>query len=251
MAMNDEETVALIAGGHTFGKAHGAHKAEKCVGPDAGGAPIEKQGQGWENKCGKGHSEDTITSGLEGAWTSAPAKWTHQYLTNLYRFEWKQTKSPSGAIQWVPTDESIKTVPDAHIKGKFHAPIMFTTDLALRYDEAYGKITKRWLDNPKEFEQAFARAWFKLTHRDMGPRARYHGKDVPAEILSWQDPVPAHEGAKLSDKDVAALKAEVLVHFRSHPGSTAWASAASYRDSDMRGGANGARVALAPQNAGL
>ena len=250
MAMNDEETVALIAGGHTFGKAHGAHKVEDCVGPDAGGAPIEKQGQGWENKCGKGHSEDTITSGLEGAWTSAPAKWTHQYLTNLYRFEWKQTKSPSGAIQWVPTDESIKTVPDAHIKGKFHAPIMFTTDLALRYDEAYGKITKRWLDNPEEFEKAFARAWFKLTHRDMGPRARYHGNDVPAEILSWQDPVPAHKGAKISEKDIAALKAEVLKSGIAVPTlvRTAWASASSYRNSDMRGGANGARVALAPQN---
>ena len=187
MAMNDEETVALIAGGHTFGKAHGAHKAEKCVGADAGGAAIEKQGQGWENKCGKGHSEDTITSGLEGAWTSAPAKWTHMYLTNLYKFEWKQTKSPSGAIQWVPTDESIKNVPDAHVKGKFHAPIMFTTDLALRYDEAYGKITKRWLDNPAEFEKAFARAWFKLTHRDMGPRARYHGKDIPGSGTRRRD----------------------------------------------------------------
>ena len=210
MAMNDEETVALIAGGHTFGKAHGAHKPEECVGADAGGAAIEEQGRGWKNKCGKGHSEDTVTSGLEGAWTSQPAKWTHMYLTNLYSFEWKQTRSPAGAIQWVPTDESIKTVPDAHLKDKFHAPIMFTTDLALRFDPAYGKITKRWLENPKEFEDAFARAWFKLTHRDMGPRARYLGKDVPEEVLSWQDYTPTADYRLTGEKEESALKKTIL-----------------------------------------
>ncbi|MGB0647292.1 MAG: catalase/peroxidase HPI [Bradymonadia bacterium] len=249
MAMNDEETVALIAGGHTFGKAHGAHKPEKCVGADAGGAAIEEQGRGWKNKCGKGHSEDTVTSGLEGAWTSQPVKWTHMYLTNLYSFEWKQTKSPTGAIQFVPTDDSIKTVPDAHIPKKFHAPIMFATDLALRYDEAYGKITKRWLNNPKEFEDAFARAWFKLTHRDMGPRARYLGSDVPKEVLAWQDAVPAVDHPLINAKQIASLKKQILKTGLSVADlvSTAWASAGSFRNSDMRGGANGGRVSLAPQ----
>ncbi|MEE2758234.1 MAG: catalase/peroxidase HPI [Myxococcota bacterium] len=250
MAMDDAETVALIAGGHTFGKAHGARKKSDCIGADLGGAGLEEQGTGWKNKCGKGHSEDTTTSGLEGAWTSAPAKWTHMYLTNLYSFEWKQTKSPNGAIQWVPKDESIKNVPDAHIKGKFHAPIMFTTDLALRYDPAYGKITKRWLKNPKEFEDAFARAWFKLTHRDMGPRARYLGSDVPSEILKWQDAVPAPSKKLISEAQANEIKASILKTGAtvSDLVRTAWASASSFRNSDMRGGANGARVRLAPQN---
>lgn len=249
MAMNDEETVALIAGGHTFGKAHGAHKPDECVGADAGGAAVEEQGQGWKNKCGKGHSEDTVTSGLEGAWTSQPAKWTHMYLTNLYSFEWKQTRSPTGAIQFVPTDESIKNVPDAHVPNKFHAPIMFATDLALRYDESYGKITKRWLEKPKEFEDAFARAWFKLTHRDMGPRARYLGGDVPKEVLAWQDPVPAATHKLTGEQEESALKAKVLSSGlkTAELVRTAWASASSFRNSDMRGGANGARVRLAPQ----
>ena len=244
MGMDDAETVALIAGGHTFGKAHGAHKPNDCVGADAGGAAIEKQGQGWENKCGKGHSEDTVTSGLEGAWTAAPTKWTHMYLTNLYAFEWKQTKSPAGAIQWVPTEESANTVPDAHIEGKLHAPIMFTTDLALRFDPEYGKITKRWLENPKEFEGAFARAWFKLTHRDMGPRARYLGAEVPEEVLAWQDDIPAVDHALIQREDGDALKSKILKSGLSPQAliRTAWASAASFRNSDMRGGANGARI---------
>ena len=190
-----------------------------------------------------------MTSGLEGAWTSAPARWTHLYLTNLYAFEWEQTTSPTGAIQFVPTDASAKSVPDAHIEGKFHLPIMFTTDLALRFDPEYGKITKRWLDNPEEFEDAFARAWFKLTHRDMGPRARYIGKEVPAEVLAWQDPVPAGAEGTLSDTQIATLKKKILKSGLSVPDlvRTAWASAASFRNSDMRGGANGARVLLAPQ----
>ncbi|MEE2789923.1 MAG: catalase/peroxidase HPI [Myxococcota bacterium] len=250
MAMNDEETVALIAGGHTFGKAHGAHKADKCVGVEPGAAGIAAQDFGWKNKCGKGHSEDTVTSGLEGAWTSAPAQWTHMYLTNLYRFEWKQTKSPAGVLQWVPTDESAKKmVPDAHIKGKFHAPVMFTTDLALKKDPAYRKVSERFLKDPKAFEAAFARAWFKLTHRDMGPRARYIGADVPKVVLAWQDPVPAVKHPVVDSADIKALKAQVLATKIPVPDlvRTAWASASSFRASDMRGGANGARVQLAPQ----
>jgi catalase-peroxidase len=191
MAMNDEETAALIAGGHTFGKAHGAGSATN-VGKEPAAEAIEKQGFGWENKMGSGKGADTITSGLEGAWTSAPTQWTMQYLENLYRFEWVQTKSPAGAIQWEPKDaKDQKFVPDAHREGVYHAPIMFTTDLALRTDPSYKKITQNWLKNPKAFEDAFARAWFKLTHRDMGPRARYIGPDAPKEVLSWQDPVPA------------------------------------------------------------
>ncbi len=250
MAMNDEETVALIAGGHTFGKAHGAKKATECLGDAPAGASLEEQGTGWKNKCGTGKGKDATTSGLEGAWTSTPTKWSMQYLEFLYNFEWKKTKSPNGAIQWVPTDESAKNlVPDAHDKSKRHMPIMFTTDLALRYDKEYGKITKRFMENPKEFEDAFARAWFKLTHRDMGPRSRYIGKDVPAEILPWQDPVPAHKGAKINSQDVAQLKSLIndsqlttaqLVN-------TAWAAAASYRGTDGRGGANGGRLRLEPQ----
>ncbi|CAM2070800.1 catalase/peroxidase HPI [Sulfidibacter corallicola] len=248
MGMNDEETVALIAGGHTFGKAHGAHKA-KHVGAEPAAAPTEEQGFGWKNTAGKGKAEDTFTSGLEGAWTSAPARWTHMFLTNLYAFEWKQTRSPAGAIQWVPTDESIKNVPDAHVQGKFHAPIMLTTDLSLRFDPSYQKISKRFLDNPQEFEKAFARAWFKLTHRDMGPRARYLGSEVPREEMAWQDPVPKQNHKLINAKEVEKLKARILDSGLTVPElvRTAWASASSFRGSDMRGGANGARVRLAPQ----
>ncbi len=250
MAMNDEETVALIAGGHTFGKAHGARKASECLGSEPAAAKIEEQGLGWKNKCGSGKGVDATTSGLEGAWTSTPTQWSMQYLQFLYNFEWKKTQSPNGAIQWIPTDESAKSlVPDAHDSSKRHAPIMFTTDLALRYDPAYGKITKRFLNNPKEFEDAFARAWFKLTHRDMGPRARYVGKEVPKEILSWQDPVPSVRHQLINSSDIANLKSEILNSGLSVSElvRTAWASAASFRGTDMRGGANGARVRLAPQ----
>ena len=249
MAMNDEETAALIAGGHTFGKAHGAASASN-VGKEPAAEGLEKQGFGWENKNGTGKGADTITSGLEGAWTSAPTQWTMQYLENLYRFEWVQTKSPAGAIQWEPKDaKDQKFVPDAHRDGVYHAPIMFTTDLALRTDPSYKKITQGWLKNPKGFEDAFARAWFKLTHRDMGPRTRYIGADVPKEILSWQDPVPAVTHPLVNDADVADLKAKVLVSGLSVPElvRTAWAAAASYRGTDMRGGTNGGRLALAPQ----
>ena len=250
MAMNDEETVALIAGGHTFGKVHGAHKPDECVGAEPGGAPIEEQGLGWKNKCGKGNAEDTVSSGLEGAWTGAPDKWTHMFLDNLFRFEWKQTKSPAGATQWIPTDESAASmVPDAHIKGKFHAPIMLTTDLALKKDPDYRKIAERFRKNPKEFENAFARAWFKLTHRDMGPRARYIGSEVPDLVLIWQDPIPEVEHELIGEQDVKKLKAEILESGLTVPElvRTAWASASSFRVSDMRGGANGARIRLEPQ----
>ncbi|MGQ3056789.1 MAG: catalase/peroxidase HPI [Nevskia sp.] len=250
MAMNDEETVALIAGGHTFGKAHGAHKPEECVGKEPAAAAVEDQGMGWKSKCGKGNAEDTVSSGLEGAWTSAPAQFTHQYLTNLYAFDWVQTKSPAGAIQWVPKNaDQVRTVPDAHVKGKMHAPIMFTTDLALKTDPAYKKITERWLKNPQEFEVAFAKAWFKLTHRDMGPRARYIGADVPKEELVWQDPIPAVDHPLVDARDIAALKGKILASGLSVPElvRTAWGSAASFRGTDYRGGANGARIRLAPQ----
>lgn len=250
MAMNDEETVALIAGGHTFGKAHGAHDPKKCVGVEPGGGSVDQQGLGWKNECGKGNAEDTVTSGLEGAWTSAPTQWTHMYLENLFKFEWQQTKSPAGATQWVPTDESAKElVPDAHVEGKFHAPIMFTTDLALKKDPEYNKIAKRFMENPEEFEDAFARAWFKLTHRDMGPRARYIGPEVPDLELMWQDPIPAAEGEPIDSGDVAKLKEEILDSGLTVPEliRTAWASASTYRNSDMRGGANGARIRLEPQ----
>ncbi|MAE58770.1 MAG: catalase/peroxidase HPI [Halobacteriovorax sp.] len=250
MAMNDEETVALIAGGHTFGKAHGAHKPSKCVGVDPAGAPIEQQGMGWKNKCGTGKGKDTVTSGLEGAWTSTPTQWSMQYLDFLYAFEWEKIEGPGGAIQWRPVDRSTDDlVPDAHDEKLRHAPMMFTTDLALRYDPAYGKITKRFLENPKEFEDAFARAWFKLTHRDMGPRARYVGSEVPKEVLSWQDPVPPVTHKLITSSDVKALKAKVLKSGLSVSElvRTAWASAAPFRGTDMRGGANGARVRLAPQ----
>ncbi len=250
MGMNDEETVALIAGGHTFGKAHGAHSPKKFVGRVPAAASIEEQGFGWKNKAGKGNAEDTVTSGLEGAWTSAPARWTHMFLTNLFTFEWKQTKSPAGAIQWIPTNESAKSmVPDAHVEGKFHAPIMLTTDLSLKFDPNYKKIAKRFLENPKEFERAFARAWFKLTHRDMGPQARYLGAETPDEEMSWQDPIPKRSHKLIDEKDAGRLKAKILDSGLTVPQlvRTAWASASSFRGSDMRGGANGARVRLAPQ----
>ncbi|MCG3205831.1 MAG: Catalase-peroxidase 2 [Elusimicrobia bacterium] len=250
MAMNDEETAALIIGGHTFGKAHGAHDPGKYVGAAPGGAPIEEQGFGWKNSYGKGSAEDTVTSGLEGAWTSAPNKWTHMFLDTLFRFEWKQVKSPAGATQWIPTDPNAASlVPDAHVKGKFHAPIMLTTDLALREDPAYKKIALRFRDNPKELEDAFARAWFKLTHRDMGPRARYIGADVPKLELLWQDPLPKADYQPIDKNDLEELKAQILKSGLSVPElvRAAWASASSFRSSDMRGGANGARVRLQPQ----
>ena len=249
MAMNDAETVALIAGGHSFGKAHGAHKPDGCLGVEPGGAGLEDQEFGWKNSCGKGHSEDTITSGFEGAWTATPTRWSMMYLANLFAYDWEMTKSPAGATQWIPTDgQAAGTVPDAHVAGKSHAPIMFTTDLALKTDPAYREISQRFLENPAEFEDAFARAWFKLTHRDMGPRARYVGTDVPAEVLMWQDPIPDVDHELISDQDVADLKAAILDSGASvgQLAGTAWASAASYRHSDMRGGANGARVRLSP-----
>lgn len=250
MAMNDEETVALIAGGHTFGKAHGAHKVDKCVGGEPGAAGLEEQGMGWKNKCGKGHSEDTITSGLEGAWTTTPTQWSMNYLENLYAFEWKQAKSPAGAVQWIPTDENAAMlVPDAHLKDKRHAPIMFTTDLALREDPIYREITTRFLKNPKDFENAFAKAWFKLTHRDMGPLARYVGKDKPKETLIWQDVIPAVNHKLINNSDIVSLKRDILNSGLSVQElvRTAWASASTYRGTDMRGGANGSRIRLAPQ----
>ncbi|WP_334079244.1 catalase/peroxidase HPI [Microbulbifer sp. M83] len=251
MAMSDEETVALIAGGHTFGKAHGAHKPEECVGAAPAGADIEEQGFGWKNKCGKGNAEDTVTSGLEGAWSANPIAWSSQFLDNLFGFEWKKTKSPAGATQWEPENaEQVKIVPDAHVANKRHAPMMFTTDLSLRFDPEYQKIAKRFQNNPEEFQQAFAKAWFKLTHRDLGPRALYLGDEVPEETLVWQDPIPAVDYTLVDDADIRELKAEVLESGLSVPElvRTAWASASTFRGTDMRGGANGARIRLAPQN---
>jgi catalase-peroxidase len=250
MAMNDEETVALIAGGHTFGKAHGAADPSRYVGREPEAAGIEAQGTGWNSSYGSGKGADTITSGLEGAWTMNPVAWTHNYLQNLYGFEWVQTKSPAGATQWVPDDESASNlVPDAHDPSKRHAPIMFTTDLALRFDPEYGKITKRWLDNPKEFEDAFAKAWFKLTHRDMGPRTRYLGSMAPDEDMIWQDNVPAVDHPLVDANDIAQLESQILASGLSIPElvRTAWASASTFRSTDYRGGANGARIRLAPQ----
>ncbi len=250
MAMNDEETVALIAGGHTFGKAHGAGKPGDCVGPEPAAAGIEEQGFGWKNKCGSGKAGDTISSGLEGAWTSNPTAWTTQYLSNLFAFEWVQTKSPAGAIQWIPDDaQASNLVPDAHDPSKRHAPVMFTTDLALKFDPSYAKISKRFLDKPDEFQLAFAKAWFKLTHRDMGPRSRYLGDEVPAEVLIWQDPVPAVDHKLIEAGDITALKSQILASGLtvSELVRTAWAAASSFRGTDMRGGANGARIRLAPQ----
>lgn len=251
MAMNDEETVALIAGGHTFGKAHGAHKPETCLGKEPAAAGIEEQGLGWTNKCGKGNAEDTITSGLEGAWSVNPIAWTTQYLDNLFAFEWVQVRSPAGAVQWIPKDgQAANLVPDAHDKTKRHAPIMFTTDLALKEDPEYRKISLRFKENPKEFELAFAKAWFKLTHRDMGPRVRYLGNEVPGEILLWQDPVPEVDHPLIDAADITKLKSSLLSSGLSSAElvRTAWAAAASFRGTDLRGGANGARIRLAPQN---
>ena len=251
MAMNDEETVALIAGGHTFGKMHGAHKAGDCVGVEPGAAGIEQQGLGWKNKCGKGHSEDTVTSGLEGAWTQAPTQWTTLYLQNLLNLEWEQTRSPAGAIQWVPADKSLhSSAPDAHIAGKFNAPVMTTADLALKFDPAYRQVAERFLANPGDYQLAFAKAWYKLTHRDMGPRSRLLGDDVPEEEMIWQDPVPAVDYKVVNDRSISKLKETIIDSGLSVPDlvRTAWASASTFRSSDMRGGANGARIALWPQN---
>jgi catalase-peroxidase len=249
MAMNDEETVALIAGGHTLGKAHGAHDPGKCVGPEPAAAAMEQQGFGWTNKCGKGSGGDAVTSGLEGAWTATPTAWSSQYLTNLFAFDWVQTKSPAGATQWIPANgQGANLVPDAHDPSKRHAPIMFTTDLALKFDPDYQKIAKRFADNPAEFNLAFAKAWFKLTHRDLGPRSRYLGPEVPREDLIWQDPLP-RVSTRLIARDFAVLKARILASGLTIPElvRTAWASASTFRGTDMRGGANGARIRLAPQ----
>ena len=250
MAMNDEETVALIAGGHTFGKTHGAGDPSKYVGREPAAAGIEEQSMGWKNTFGTGNAGYTITSGLEGAWTTTPTKWSNNYFENLFGFEWELTKSPAGAHQWKPKGGAgAGTVPDAHDPALRHAPTMLTTDLALRVDPAYEKISRRFLDNPEEFADAFARAWFKLTHRDMGPRARYLGPEVPAEVLIWQDPVPAVDHPLVDDQDVQALKAKITASGLSVSElvSTAWASASTFRGSDKRGGANGARIRLAPQ----
>ena len=250
MAMNDEETVALIAGGHTFGKTHGAADPGKYVGPQPAGAGIEEQSMGWKNTYGTGNAGDTITSGLEGAWTTTPTKWSNNYFENLFGYEWELTKSPAGAQQWKPKgDAGAGTVPDAHDASKRHAPFMLTTDLALRADPAYEKISRHFFENPDQFADAFARAWFKLTHRDMGPRVRYLGKEVPAEELIWQDPVPAVTYDLIDDKDIAALKGTIAASGLSVSQlvSVAWASASTFRGSDKRGGANGARIRLAPQ----
>ncbi|MEN9788588.1 MAG: catalase/peroxidase [Pseudomonadota bacterium] len=250
MAMNDEETVALIAGGHTFGKAHGAYDPAKCVGVEPAAAGVEEQGFGWKNKCRTGKGADTVTSGLEGAWSANPIAWTTQYLDNLFTFDWVQTKSPAGAIQWVPSDKSAwSLVPDAHDPTKRHPPIMFTTDLSMKFDPEYRKISERFRKNPDQYADAFARAWFKLTHRDLGPRVRYLGSLAPKEVLTWQDPIPAVDHVLIDTGDVAQLKSKIL---GSGLGSAeliraAWASASTFRGTDMRGGANGARVRLAPQ----
>ena len=250
MAMNDEETVALIAGGHTFGKAHGAADPGKYVGPEPEGAGIEEQGFGWKNTFGSGNGADTITSGLEGAWTTNPVKWDNNYFDNLFGYEWELTKSPAGAHQWTPKNGAAAgTVPDAHDPSKKHAPMMFTTDLALKMDPIYAPISKRFHENPQEFADAFAKAWYKLTHRDMGPVSRYLGPLVPAEPLLWQDPVPAVDHELIGEQDIAALKAKILASGLSISQlvTTAWASAATFRGGDKRGGANGARIRLAPQ----
>ena len=250
MAMNDEETVALIAGGHTFGKTHGAADPGKYVGKEPAAAGIEEQSLGWKNTFGTGNGEYTITSGLEGAWTTTPTKWSNNFFWNLFGYEWELTKSPAGAHQWIPKHGmGADTVPDAHNPSKRHTPVMLTTDLALRFDPVYEKISRRFLDNPDQFADAFARAWFKLTHRDMGPRSRYLGKEVPAEELIWQDPVPAVTHQLIDGNDIAALKSKILASGLTVAElvSAAWASASTFRGSDKRGGANGARIRLAPQ----
>jgi catalase-peroxidase len=247
MAMNDEETVALIAGGHTFGKTHGA-APESHKGPDPEAAPIEAQGLGWMSDYGSGHGKDTISSGIEVTWTKTPALWSNNFLENLFKYEWELVKSPAGAKQWVAKNAP-EIIPDAHIPGKFHRPTMLTTDLTLRFDPEFGKISRRFLDDPQAFADAFARAWFKLTHRDMGPRARYLGPEIPAEELIWQDPIPAVNHKLIDAEDIASLKAKILASGLSVSElvSTAWASASTFRGSDKRGGANGARIRLAPQ----
>ena len=250
MAMNDEETVALIAGGHTFGKTHGAADADEYVGPEPEGAPVEQQGLGWKNSFGSGMGGDTITSGLEGAWTVTPIQWDNNFFENLFNYEWELIKGPGGAWQWTPKDESAQdTVPDAHDPSKKHAPMMLTTDLSLKADPAYEKISKRFYENPDEFADAFAKAWYKLTHRDMGPRTRCLGPWVPAEPQLWQDPVPDVDHELIGEQDIAALKDKCLESGLSISQlvSTAWASAATFRGTDKRGGANGARIRLAPQ----
>ena len=250
MAMNDEETVALIAGGHTFGKTHGAGDPGKYVGAEPEGAPMEQMGLGWKNTMGSGNAENTISSGLEGAWTPHPTTWDNEYFETLFKYEWVQTKSPAGATQWIPSKtEAIDYVPDAHVACKKHTPVMLTSDLALRVDPAYEKISRRFLENPAELADAFARAWFKLTHRDMGPLARYLGPEVPSEVLIWQDPLSAAPKRVIGKKDIAALKEQILKSKLtiSQLVTTAWASASTYRNSDKRGGANGARIALEPQ----
>ncbi len=250
MAMNDEETVALIAGGHTFGKTHGAADPSKYVGREPAAAPIEEQSMGWNNTFGTGNAQYTITSGLEGAWTTTPTQWSNNYFENLFGYEWELTKSPAGAHQWKPKNGGgAGTVPDAHVAGMTHAPTMLTTDIALRVDPAYEKVSRKFYENPDQFADAFARAWFKLTHRDMGPRARYLGPEVPAEVLIWQDPIPAVDHPLVDADDIAKLKADILASGLSVAQlvSTAWASASTFRGSDKRGGANGARIRLAPQ----
>ena len=250
MAMNDEETVALIAGGHTFGKTHGAANPDEYVGPEPAGAPIEAQSMGWENSFGTGNAGDTITSGLEVTWTTTPTKWSNNYFENLFGYEWELTKSPAGAHQWKPKNNGgVGTVPDAHDPNKSHAPMMLTSDIALREDPIYEKISRRFYEHPDEFADAFARAWFKLTHRDMGPKSLYLGEEVPQETLIWQDPIPAPSAPTITEADIKDLKQQL-----SNSGitnaemvQTAWASASTFRGSDKRGGANGARIALAPQ----
>ncbi len=251
MAMNDEETVALIVGGHTFGKAHGAADVGRYVGPEPEGADVEEQGLGWKTSYGTGKGGDSVTSGIEGAWTTNPVQWDNNFLENLHGYEWKQVKSPAGAAQWTPTDDAaVDTVPDAHDPAKKHAPMMLTTDLSLRMDRVYAPIAKRFLENPEELADAFARAWYKLTHRDMGPVARYLGSEVPAQPQLWQDPVPEVDHELIGADDVADLKGRILASGLSVSRliSAAWASASTFRGTDKRGGANGARIRLAPQN---
>jgi catalase-peroxidase len=249
MGMNDEETIALIAGGHTFGKAHGAHSPEGNVGPEPEAAPLEEQGLGWKNSKGKGHGVDTVTSGLEGAWTSTPSQWSHSYFANMFTYDWELTKSPAGAKLWIPKGGAAAgTVPDAHDSKKRHTPVMFTSDLALKLDPIYGPISKRFLEKPDEFAKAFAKAWYKLTHRDMGPITTHLGDEVP-EAQVWQDPVPSLDHPLIGEAEIKLLKAKLLSSGLTHSQlvSTAWASASTFRGSDNRGGANGARIRLAPQ----